>query len=654
MKRIVRFVLLFITFASATVKAQITTPIIKANFGVDADLRSNFFNGLVQSGNDDWFWLPGSLGTGQFIVDTAGTAALLANYASNPNSRKLPFYRQMRFPAYSVVNNRLLVDAYFVRDYHGDDSTIFASGSNKNGMNPSNWSCPVSQSIPDKNEILDMMLHVRKAGPNITDSMWLFGGISIENTTGNRYFDFEMYQTDIYYDRATRQFYNYGPDAGHTRWQFDASGNMTAPGDIILTAEYSSSSLSFIEARIWVNKDDLSITPAGFNWSGSFDGENNGSQFGYAGIQPKTAGAFYTGLQSVNNTWAGPFSLVLGDNSIVTAYTARQYMEFSVNLSKLGLDDAKIFGGDDCLMPFRRVIVKTRASTSFTAELKDFIAPFDFFIAPKAELETATPYICDTGSISHIYIMNPIPTSIYEWTTTNGHIVGATTGPSIYVDTPGVYIVTQKLQASCGVYATDTITIGSLGSCDVLYKNLIDFNSTYNNGTSYLNWKVLENSYADYFIVERSFDGVYFSEAGRVKAVDGSSGMQVYSYVDYVPATNEKNIFYRIRLWQLPQTELLSRTVRHCLNNATGFTMQAFPNPSTGSFVLRIHSGIEGSTEIQVCNQQGICVMRKPVHLNSGSNAYTIELPAGLPDGYYLIKAAAENKLYTEKLIILR
>lgn len=81
----------------------------------------------------------------------------------------------MRFPPYSVINNRLLVDAYFVRDYHGDDSTIFASGSNKNGMNPSNWSCPVSQSIPDKNEILDMMLHVRRAGPNVTDSMWLFG-----------------------------------------------------------------------------------------------------------------------------------------------------------------------------------------------------------------------------------------------------------------------------------------------------------------------------------------------------------------------------------------------------------------------------------------------------------------------------------------------
>src|SRR5690349_19278260 len=175
MKTTLRCLLFLLLFRPAPAQSQITTAIIKANFGVDGELRCNFFNQLVQSGNDDWFKLPATTGTGQFVVDTAGATALLAGYNSNPNLRKLPFYRSMRFPNYSVINNRLLIDAYFVRDYHGDDSTIFASGSNKNGMSPVSWSCPVSQSIPDKNEILDIMLHVRRAGPNTYDSMWLFG-----------------------------------------------------------------------------------------------------------------------------------------------------------------------------------------------------------------------------------------------------------------------------------------------------------------------------------------------------------------------------------------------------------------------------------------------------------------------------------------------
>ena len=44
-----------VVFFSVFISAQITTPIIKAAFGVDADLRANYFNGFVQSGNDDWF-----------------------------------------------------------------------------------------------------------------------------------------------------------------------------------------------------------------------------------------------------------------------------------------------------------------------------------------------------------------------------------------------------------------------------------------------------------------------------------------------------------------------------------------------------------------------------------------------------------------------
>jgi hypothetical protein len=636
------------------IKAQIITPIIKANFGVDADLRCNFFNGLVQSGNDDWFKIPGSVGTGQFVIDTAGAASLLAGYTANTDLRKLPFYKPMRFPAYTTVNNRLLVDAVFVRDYHGDDSTIFASGSNKNGMSPADWSCPVSQSIPDKNEILDMMLHVRRAGPNLTDSLWMMGGISIENTTGNRYFDFEMYQTDIYYDRATRRFYNYGPDAGHTSWKFDASGNMTAPGDIILTAEYSSSSLTAIEPRIWVNVNSLSITPVAFDWTGSFDGAGSGATFGYAGIKPKTIGAFYTGLQSVNNTWTGPFSLVLGDNSIATNYIARQYMEFSVNLSKLGLDQAQIFGGDDCQMPFRRIIVKTRASTSFTAELKDFVAPFDFFLAPQAAIETTTPIICDTGSISNIYVSNPIPTSVYQWSTLNGNIVGPTTGPSIIVDTPGVYIVEQFLQAGCSRYATDTITISSFGSCSVLSKNLLFFNSVLNNRTVHLQWKVLENQLVNRFELERSTDGVNYDAINQLNADKSQTGSAAYNYIDDVSAITTPVVYYRLKLNQAANQQLISSVIRHNLNSGEHRRLRLSPNPVQSVLQLQLDSPLSGKAVVHIYNQLGVVVSSVSVDVRKGTNAILLDVLKDKPAGIYQVLVTAGSDVYTEKVMVSR
>ena len=166
-------------------KAQTITSVVKAGFGVDGELRANYFNNIVQSGNDDWF-NNGTAGTGAFVIDTTGAAAMVARYAIDPAFRQLPFYRTMKYPAYSVVNGKLLLDAIFIRDYHGEDSTIFANGASKNGESPATWTCPVAQSVPDKNEILDMMVHVRRAGPAITDSLWMFGGLSIENTTGDR------------------------------------------------------------------------------------------------------------------------------------------------------------------------------------------------------------------------------------------------------------------------------------------------------------------------------------------------------------------------------------------------------------------------------------------------------------------------------------
>ncbi|HWJ28460.1 MAG TPA: hypothetical protein VNS32_18080, partial [Flavisolibacter sp.] len=103
MKTILPSILILFSF---TAYAQITTPIIKAAFGVDGDLKSNNFNGFVQSGNDDWF-TNGTVGTGQYVIDTTGAAAIRAAYTSNAATRMQSFFRTMSKPSFTVVNNRL-------------------------------------------------------------------------------------------------------------------------------------------------------------------------------------------------------------------------------------------------------------------------------------------------------------------------------------------------------------------------------------------------------------------------------------------------------------------------------------------------------------------------------------------------------------------
>ena len=137
MKTFLPFFLIIFHLAAS---AQITTPVVRAGFGIEAELRANFFNNFVQSGNDDWF-NNGTAGTGSFVIDTNGAYSLKNLWTVNAAARKLPFYRTMRVPQFSLINNRLWIDAVYIRDYNGQaggDSTAFVM-SNKNGDSPQTW-----------------------------------------------------------------------------------------------------------------------------------------------------------------------------------------------------------------------------------------------------------------------------------------------------------------------------------------------------------------------------------------------------------------------------------------------------------------------------------------------------------------------------------
>ena len=650
MKRIL-LILSVLAGLSSSVEGQITTPVIRANFGVDGELRCNYFGGFIQSGNDDWYMLPSTTGTGKFVIDTTGAAGIVARYATDLAFRRLPFYRTMSVAPYTLLNNRLAIDAVFIRDYHGDDSTIFASGSNKNGDSPQNWQCPVSQGIPDKNDILDMFVHVRRQGPNPTDSLWLMGAVSIENTSGNRYFDFEMYQTDIYYDRPSRRFYGYGPDAGHTSWTFNATGDIIQPGDIIFTAEYSGSGLTLIEARIWTNRNNLLMAPQDFDWSGSFDGADAGSTFGYAGIRPKGGGTFYTGLTCPANTWAGPYSLIREDNSMVNTYLAAQFMEFSVNLTKLGLDPVTLLGGNACGMPFRRVLVKSRASSSFTAELKDFVGPFDFFLAPRAAAAADIYFYCGGFGISNLRVVNAVPTSVYTWYTPDGHILGSNIGPSIVADAPGMYIVTQQLQSGCSIYAQDTVYITWDPECSVLNNDLDDFRGQLKATQALLDWSVSNSADISYFELQRSTDGLHFTTIRKIEP----SKTTFYTASDDVSQLVAPYVYYRIKMRNNAGVGKFSKAVALRLPNTIRTSVTIGPNPIRTTMNISIVSPTAGTVSYTIHDAQGRLMMRSDdATVQKGTTMLSYSGFKSWPKGMYVVKAVINNEVFVEKIILTK
>src|SRR5687767_14250539 len=116
---------LLLLTSTTWIQAQITSPIVKGKFGVDADVQNNCFNNaefnLVD--NDDWYYRNGSSSSSVFVIDTTGAGDIVAQYAAGIGLTT-PFYRKMRYPAYTQMDGtKTMVDAVFVRDYHDVDTT---------------------------------------------------------------------------------------------------------------------------------------------------------------------------------------------------------------------------------------------------------------------------------------------------------------------------------------------------------------------------------------------------------------------------------------------------------------------------------------------------------------------------------------------------
>ncbi len=638
--------LLFLS-CSLLARAQITTPVIRANFGVDGELRANYYDGFLRAGNDDWF-SNGAAGAGQAVIDTTGAASMVSRYLVDPNFRKLPFFRTMAVPQMSVINNRLWIDAVYIRDYNGQaggDSTAFVM-SNKNGASPAVWTGGVT-SVPDKNDIADIMVHVRRAGPNKTDSLWFFGGLALQGTTGNRYFDFELYQTDIFYSRATNRFSNYGPDAGHTSWEFDANGQITKPGDVIFTAEYSNSSLTAVEARIWVHISALSLKPAAFEWIGDFVGASNGAAYGYANIRPKTAGAYYTGLQSGSNTWAGPFKFIDGGNNVQDNYSNRQFMEFSVNLSKLGLDPITLLGGGACGLPFRRIMVKTRSSTSFSSELKDFIGPFDFFKTAPVEAMADVPLYCGDIGVSHLKVVNALPSSVYTWSTLDGNFVYDSVGPSVTVNQPGTYVVTQQLLDGCSSHSADTVVIVHDAKCVPMDNDLIDFKGFMRQQQAQLYWTTPGDDLNKTYTVQRSLDGKVFHNLHSMPA----KGTGSYAYADATSNMRAPFVYYRVLIKSHNGTVQYSKVIRLRMESADNQAV-LYPNPAGNYIQLYLPAEKKKDVKISVFSATGKQLHDARLSLSAGENLFTINEVAHWQPGMYFLGIHDENTVQWLKFII--
>lgn len=472
-------VLLGFFWAPFFMHAQIDNNGCLANrFGIDADLRSGamLFIGDPEpsGGSDDWFLGP----TGRGVIDQTNAAAIQTLLQVPVVSDNL-FEARMNSPVFSIVDGTYWVDAVYARDNFGGtgftDLTAFPVSS-KNGQDPAIWGTGPAN-VLGKNDLIDVAGYMRRQAPPpgfpvppapggnainyLRGDLWFYGLIIRAEPGGDAYMDFEFFIESLNYNYTTNKFNSGGPDMGHTAFLFTPTGKITRLGDVIFNVSLSGGGTTpNIELRVWMNRalyTAMRTSPASypdlpFNLAADFDGAGNGSAFGYARITPKTSeqACGKVNVDGQNPTVApwghrGTKANLYFNNTQTHALFS--VSEVAMDMSIYGIDNSLLDGADLCAFPYQTFIVKTRSSGSFTAALKDFGGPYSW--GKPGTVATAGGFLSCTNPTTTVSASPVRADMLYNWTTTNGNIIGPSNTASITVDKPGTYTLLATLPTGC-------------------------------------------------------------------------------------------------------------------------------------------------------------------------------------------------------------
>ena len=461
--------LLLFTFWGINIHAQLdNTGCVGANFGLDAGLYSGtieFGSGTPATGSSDWF--VGASGRG--TIDESNTAVIASLLSSGGN----PLYEvRMSYEPNSVIGNQVLLDGVFSRDHFGGTGHIDISSyetASKNGEDPAIWDIGQAN-VLGKNDIIDISGHMLRDGPSMSDDLWFFGIINRAEPGGSAYMDFEFFVEDVGVvstpvpgDAGEGYFTSGGPDLGHTAFTFNSNGKIATVGDFIFnTSLINGGSIADVEMRIWVSYQDYTtVNPADFSWGSEYDGAFQGSPFGYASIIPNNLddACGYVNLNNENPSSPPWGTLNTKSNTYGNSYIDYAVVELGVNMTAFGIDNALNNEADPCDFTISSYIVKTRASASFTAQLKDFVGPYAWGVPdiPLLSLESV-PLSCENPT-TFIEPDTDRTDLTYAWSTSDGNIISDPSAKTIEVDQPGIYSLLVTLPTGCTM-ETFSITIG--------------------------------------------------------------------------------------------------------------------------------------------------------------------------------------------------
>jgi hypothetical protein len=232
--------------------------------------------------------------------------------------------------------------------------------------------------------------------------------------------------------------------------------------------------------------------------------------------------------------------------------------------------------------------------------------------------------------------------------------VGSTIGPNIVVDSPGTYMVTQRLAAGCNPYAYDTVAVVYNANCGTLDNTFLDFKGVINNNIARLDWTVIDNQYVSYFEIERSFDGKTFDPINQTNAdgqIKSSASYAAYDNLEHLSLPNA--IYYRLKIVKTNGGVSYSQVIRIPYGSSlTKLTI--VPNPVHDMMQMAVNAGTTGSIDVHIFDMSGKIVRKMKANVQSGINVISFDQLSNLQEGMYVVVVNAGGEILRQKILLVK
>ena len=179
-----------------------------------------------------------------------------------------------------------------------------------------------------------------------------------------------------------------------------------------------------------------------------------------------------------------------------------------------------------------------------------------------------------------------------------------------------------------------------IGGSDALPVRFLSFTASRENNSIQLKWETATETNNKGFEVQRSKDGISWTEIGFVNGAGNSYSVRTYQFTDAAPVSG--NNYYRLVQYDLDDRRSYSTVVHVDFSIGSFYTLSN--NPSSGIYQLNILSG--EPVEVSVFDLSG----RRLISKIANHGVHQLDLTRH-EDGIYLLRLRKDNETVTTKLI---